>query len=127
LDATQLVADAALCLLVPIALSREAGALEQLCPASVAIAFSGWNGKALLFPGFPRLTPRAPVDMNMATGPIFEGPLATPRDAMSLARQAVRGLARFYGQRGADAWDEKLEEQLRARRDFRGWLEELLV
>ena len=103
LDASLLASDVVRCLLVGFAIQR-VWAEVSLVPAVAAVAFSGWNEKALLFSNAPRLIPAGPNSMTESAVPTRQGTLTQPSDALGLARDAVRDLARFYGQRGADDW-----------------------
>jgi Putative DNA-binding domain len=124
IDASQLTADVLACLLFPFALERNLPELV-VTPFAVAVGFSGWNGKALTFPRLPRLRPHTPFSSGAATREALVGALFLPRDAVLLAIEAVRRLARFYEQRGADTWAQSAIDDLRAQPAFKGWATEL--
>ncbi|HEY5487493.1 MAG TPA: ATP-binding protein [Candidatus Limnocylindrales bacterium] len=126
INASLLASDALQCLLAPFAISR-AESNANLLPAAAALTFTGWGDKALFFPGLPRLTPGVPFDRKQAGGPLRSGTLTQPSDALALARDAVRDLARFYGQRGADDWARTFPDYVRGVQELAQWRGELLV
>jgi hypothetical protein len=124
-DATQLAVEAIRCLIVPFALTGEKHA-PNVIPAAAAMAFSGWGLKALYFPNAPRSVPGGPSAVRDARAPVLVTTLVQPSDVFLLARDAVRGLARFYGQRGADVWAESLAGQIRNAARLQPWMGALL-
>jgi hypothetical protein len=124
LDASQLALDVARCLLVPIAIARAYPDIDT-SPAVAAVTFTGWGQKALNFRGL-HPSPNRPVEVRLSGAPVFSGTLSQPSDAYAMAREAVRGLSRFYGQRGADQWSETLPQFFRQSGGLTRWLPELL-
>lgn len=120
-----LAADVIRCLLVPFAIARASSTLA-LTPVAVAVAFSGWNKKALSF-GHGAPNPRAPFEPRNMQAPVRSGSMAQPSDAFVLAREAVRDLARFYGQRGTDRWAETLAGDLNMIPELAPWMSDLLL
>lgn len=110
IDATRLALDILRCLEVAFELAA-CGAAELL-PGAAAVAFSGWGDKVLSFPRFPRLLPPTAPSPSAQWSPVTSAVLAEPSDAFELVKGAVRRLARFFGQAGADAWAESLADDL---------------
>lgn len=120
-----LAADTIRCLLVPFAIAR-ADSLLDVTPVAAAVSFSGWGKKALSF-GRNAPNPRQPFEPRSGQGPVRSGSMAQPSDAFVLARDAVRDLSRFYGQRGADQWAETLSNDLKDVDELKPWIDDLLV
>jgi hypothetical protein len=119
IDADQLAIDIVLALLVPVALGSSTGL--ELLPVASAVAFSGYEGKALAFANTPRAPLADPFSSDGRRAPTQVGTLAQGTDALPLALGAIRSLVRFMGRRGADAWAEMLPDRLRVREELRPW------
>lgn len=120
LDPTQLAIDICGTLVTAFAIGADARGPVVL-PAAAAISFSGWNGKALVFPHERHIRPSGPVSPSALQIPVVSGLLAEAPDALTLAIAAVRGLARFYGQRGGDTWAARVPALLAGRPNLDPW------
>jgi hypothetical protein len=128
-NATDLASELVACLMLPFALAAEDVRIEWAPFAAVA-AIHSWAGKSLFFPpSGPRQAPQPRPGPNLPGGPYAQrsGVIAQESDAVALAIQVVKDLARIYGVRGADAWALRLPGQLQGHNDrLRPWEHALL-